>query len=110
MIIERLRVNPFGFFKDRELRFQPHMNVVLGPNEAGKSTIFGAIKSSLLRTRLTKRELAGHIGRFLPAGGGDVARLELGFRTAEGLWVLRRAMGGLRRLGACPAHRRDPRR
>ena len=54
MIVTRLRVHPFGFFSDREIGFAPGLNVVLGPNEAGKSTIFSAIRSSLLRTRLKK--------------------------------------------------------
>lgn len=93
MIVTRLRVHPFGFFDDRLIEFQPGMNVVLGPNEAGKSTIFGAIKSSLLRTRLTKKGLAEYMGSYLPAGGGDTTRLELQFVTADGPWVLRRQWG-----------------
>ena len=93
MIVSRLRVHPFGFFSDREIRFLPGLNVVLGPNEAGKSTLFSAIRSSLLRTRLKKPEFDKLMARFLPAGGGDVARLELEFLTAEGTWVLRRQWG-----------------
>lgn len=93
MIVRGLRVHPFGFFPDRQIAFQPGLNVVLGPNEAGKSTIFAAIKSSLLRSQLNRRELTRFIGRWLPAGGGDIARLELAFTTAEGSWVLRRQWG-----------------
>ncbi len=93
MIVTRLRVHPFGFFSDREIRFAPGLNVVLGPNEAGKSTLFSAIRSSLLRARLRKPEFDKHIARFLPAGGGDIARLELEFLTPEGAWVLKRQWG-----------------
>ena len=93
MIVTRLRVHPFGFFSDREIRFTPGLNVVLGPNEAGKSTIFSAIRSSLLRTRLRKPEFDKLMARHLPAGGGDMARLELEFTTSEGRWALRRQWG-----------------
>ena len=93
MIITRLRVHPFGFFSDREVRFTPGLNVVLGPNEAGKSTIFSAIRSSLLRARLKKPEFDKLMARYLPAGGGDFARLELEFTTSEGTWVLQRQWG-----------------
>jgi len=71
----------------------PGLNVVLGPNEAGKSTLFSAIRSSLLRTHLKKTEFDRLIARFLPAGGGDVVRLELGFTTPSGAWLLRRQWG-----------------
>ena len=93
MIITRLRVNPFGFFPDKEVTFTPGLNVVLGPNEAGKSTIFSAIRSSLLRARLKKPEFDKLMARYLPAGGGDFARLELEFLTSEGRWVLQRQWG-----------------
>ena len=93
MIVTRLRVHPFGFFSDREIRFTPGLNVVLGPNEAGKSTLFSAIRSSLLRARLRKPEFDKLIARFLPAGGGDIARLELEFLTSEGAWLLKRQWG-----------------
>ena len=93
MIVSRLRVHPFGFFSDKEVVFTPGLNVVAGPNEAGKSTLFSAIRSSLLRTKLRKPEFDKLIGRHLPAGGGDVARLELEFVTGEGRWVLKRQWG-----------------
>ncbi len=93
MIVTRLRVHPFGFFSDREIGFAPGLNVVLGPNEAGKSTIFSAIRSSLLRTRLRKPEFDKLMARHLPAEGGDMARLELEFTTGEGRWVLKRQWG-----------------
>jgi exonuclease SbcC len=93
MIITRLRVYPFGFFSDKEIRFEPGLNVVLGPNEAGKSTLFLAVRSSLLRARLKKTEFDRLMASFLPAGGGDVARLEMEFRTASGAWALKRQWG-----------------
>ncbi len=93
MIVTRLRLHPFGFFSDKEIRFLPGLNVVLGPNEAGKSTLFSAVRSSLLRTRLKKPEFDKLMARYLPASGGDMARLELEFTTAEGTWVIKRQWG-----------------
>ena len=93
MILRRLRVHPFGYFADRELRFPAGLTVVLGPNEAGKSTLFAAVKSSFLRTRLSKPQFQQHLARYLPAAGGDVARVELELEAAGGTWVLRRCWG-----------------
>jgi DNA repair protein SbcC/Rad50 len=93
VILRRLRVHPFGFFSDRQVSFAPGLNVVLGPNEAGKSTLFSAVKLSFLRTRLTKPQLQQHVARFLPAAGGDVVRVELEFTAAGGTWLLRRRWG-----------------
>ena len=93
MIVRRVRVHPFGGFEDREVAFSPGLNVVLGPNEAGKSTLFNAVKCSFLRTKLTKQKFAQFIEKFLPAGGGDIVRLELEFTAAEATWVLKRRWG-----------------
>lgn len=93
MIIRRLRLFPFGCFDDKEVVFAPGLNVILGPNEAGKSTLFNAVKSSFLRTKLTKPKFAQFIERFLPAGGGDIIRLEIEFTAADAAWTLRRRWG-----------------
>jgi exonuclease SbcC len=93
VIVRTLRVHPFGCFHDRELVFTPGLNVILGPNEAGKSTLFNALKSSFLRTKLTKPKFGQFIERFLPVGGGDIARLELEFGAAGATWVLKRRWG-----------------
>ncbi len=50
MIIERLRLQRFGRFEDHDFEFGPGLNVVSGPNEAGKSTIREAIVSLLFDT------------------------------------------------------------
>ncbi len=93
MIVLRLRVDPFGFFADKEVSFLPGLNVVLGPNEAGKSTLFSAIKYSFIRAKLKKPDLAKYLGRFMPAGGGDTLRVELEFEASAGKCVLRRRWG-----------------
>jgi DNA repair protein SbcC/Rad50 len=93
VILRRLRLHPFGFFADREISFAPGLNIVLGPNEAGKSTLFGAVKSSFLRAKLSRPKLQEYIGRYLPAAGGDVVRVDLDFEVDGGAWQLRRSWG-----------------
>jgi uncharacterized protein YhaN len=42
-----LRVDGFGKLADRTIAFDPHFNVVYGPNEAGKSTMTAALLATL---------------------------------------------------------------
>ena len=57
MKLERLSVDGFGKLVDRTFSFQPGLNVVLGPNEAGKSTLAAAIVAVLYGTgRSPERE------------------------------------------------------
>ncbi len=93
MILTRLRLDPFGFFSNREVRFTPGLNVVLGPNEAGKSTLFGAVRNILLRAKLKKGEFEKYLQRYLPAAGGDTLRVECDFQTGPGTYTLKRRWG-----------------
>lgn len=43
MIIERVDIHGFGKLQEFDLTFHPHMNLIYGPNEAGKSTLQQAI-------------------------------------------------------------------
>ena len=92
MILRRLRLRPFGCFADREVRFERGLNVVVGANEAGKSTIFHAARTALLRTRMDKRKIAELVSRFYPAGG-DTVRLEAEIETDRGVATIRRQWG-----------------
>ena len=93
MILKRLKLNPFGFFADKQVSFDAGLNVVLGANEAGKSTLFNAVRCALIRTRLKKPEFEKHLSRFLDVGGGDTLRVEIGFETASGKHTLKRRWG-----------------
>jgi DNA repair protein SbcC/Rad50 len=93
MILRALRLHPFGCFTDKSVAFAPGLNVVLGPNEAGKSTLFAAVKSSFLRARLAKPQFQSLIARYLPVTGGDVAAVEIELLTPTGAWTLRRRWG-----------------
>ncbi len=57
MILRRLHLHPFAGAADREVILGPGLNVVLGPNEAGKSTLRRALRQVLfVPTKLGKRE------------------------------------------------------
>ena len=47
MKLNELRVEGFGKLASRAIAFDPHFNVVYGPNEAGKSTLTTAIVATL---------------------------------------------------------------
>lgn len=67
MIIKRIKIDPFGGLSGKELEFQSGLNVIVGPNEAGKSTIFNAIQKVLLTpVQLYKRDFEREIKIFLP--------------------------------------------
>ena len=94
MIVHRLRLHPFGCFVDRELAFAPGLTVVLGPNEAGKSTFYRALRHALfVPTTLSKPKLAQYVAPYLPAAGGDTIRVDLELQAAGGRWVLKRRWG-----------------
>ena len=44
MILREISLVPFGGLSDTNLEFQDGLNVIQGPNEAGKSTVFNAIQ------------------------------------------------------------------
>lgn len=78
MKLKSLKLHPFAGIREQEIQFKDGLNVLLGPNEAGKSTKFHAILNGLLtRTSLTTKQVEDTMGRFFPAGGGDVIRVDL---------------------------------
>jgi exonuclease SbcC len=87
-------MHPFGFFSDHTVGFRPGLNVVLGPNEAGKSTLFHAVRHALfVPAKLRKPEFDSKIVPLLPASGGDSIRVELELCKGSDRWVLRRRWG-----------------
>lgn len=94
MIVAMVKLDPFGGQSGRVLEFQPGLNVIVGPNEAGKSTIFWAIQEVLFTpVRLKKRDFEKEMKRFLPIGGGDTVRVELHFRHKGQTYELKKTWG-----------------
>jgi DNA repair protein SbcC/Rad50 len=40
MILREIKLNPFAGMNNKSVPFNQGLNLILGPNEAGKSTIF----------------------------------------------------------------------
>lgn len=78
MRISRLSLNGFGRFDSEDIDFTDGYNVVLGPNEAGKSTIQTAILASLYG--LTQKEKEP----FKPWFPTDTFELNLVYETQDG--------------------------
>jgi exonuclease SbcC len=94
MRLEKLHIHSFGALTEVSFAFAPGLNVILGPNEAGKSTLFEAIRHTLLTSsRLTKKQFQAALQRFLPAGGGDTVACTLVFSRAGRGYTLRRQWG-----------------
>ncbi len=58
MLLRHLQVNGFGCFDDLQLDLVPGLNIIRGPNEAGKSTLHRALLTLLFeRTDSSKEDL-----------------------------------------------------
>lgn len=87
MIITKAHLNPFGAVADREFTFQEGLNVLLGPNEAGKSTLVNAIYAALFvpsNVRRNAEDWTMFLKHYLPHPDGDTARVNLEFISPAG--------------------------
>ncbi|MFC1866543.1 AAA family ATPase [Thermodesulfobacteriota bacterium] len=97
MIIKKVVINSFGGLSKTELEFTNGMNIVIGPNESGKSTIFNAIENILFtKSDLTTTKFRKLMGPFLPIGGGDTIEAILYFIGEGKEYMLNRAWGSAR--------------
>lgn len=93
MKINRIKLNPFGGVIDEEINFKDGMNVIVGENEKGKSTILNAILKVLFtRTDLTASKFKKQLERFIPIGG-DFAYVEIDFAVSGKHYKLKRKWG-----------------
>lgn len=89
MRIQSITLHPFAGISNQTFDFETGMNILLGANEAGKSTIFHAIKHVLLTsTQLTRTQLDKTLGRFFPLPAGDTIRISLNFTNASDQSIL----------------------
>jgi exonuclease SbcC len=88
MKLSSIRLHPFAGIEDQRYDFDEGLNVLLGPNEAGKSTVFQAVMCGLLTTTsLTRTKVEDEMGRHFPAVGGDVIRVDLELTNSNGQTV-----------------------
>lgn len=87
MIIRKVQLEPFGKFPLLECEFKPGLNVVLGSNEAGKTTLVNAIHAALFippNVRRNSQDWKDVLSRYLPHPHGDTARVVLEMADADG--------------------------
>jgi len=94
MIIKSVRLHPFGGIMDRTLAFTEGLNIILGPNEAGKTTVFNSVQQALFTPAgLTPSQFKSQMKRFLPVGGGDTIRIEIEIIDRNNRYTLRKIWG-----------------
>jgi exonuclease SbcC len=95
LIIQSLHLNPFAGTSDREVKFSNGLNIICGPNEAGKSTIIKAIMCLLfIPVNLTESKFNSTMRSFLPLSGSDTLNAELKFRHNNSDYILNKKWGG----------------
>jgi exonuclease SbcC len=97
MILTRVTLRPFAGVPSREIALSPGLNLVLGPNEAGKTTVFQAMQHALfIRTDLSPARFEKEMRRFIPVGSGDTVSVDLEFTAGSGTYVLKKRWGAAR--------------
>ncbi|MBC7075850.1 MAG: SMC family ATPase [Syntrophomonadaceae bacterium] len=94
MYIKRFETRQFGGLHDISLDFDKGMNVIIGPNESGKSTIVNAIGAVMfLQASLKRKEKKEFFEKYLPVPEGDFADASLGFSLNGGDYLIQKRWG-----------------
>ena len=95
MRINTLNLAPFAGIANQKYKFKPGLNVVLGPNEAGKSTLVNALRVGLFRgTDIGTRDFNKYaLDRFIPLGQGDVFKVDIGVTGPDGDYMISKSFG-----------------
>jgi len=94
MIINSLQLYPFAGVSEKKINFKKGLNVVLGPNEIGKSTLLNALRLVLfVPTDCGKRIFKQEIADFMPLSGGDTIRVGLGFKIGKKNYSVTKSWG-----------------
>jgi DNA repair protein SbcC/Rad50 len=97
MIIEKVIIATFGGLSKKEIDLKEGMNVLVGLNESGKSTIYHAVENTLFTpSRLTPAKLTKQMSRFIPVGGGDTIEASIHFKNQGKNFILQRRWGASR--------------
>ena len=82
MKLKSIQLKPFAGISNKKIEFCPGLTVILGPNEAGKSTLLNALKSVLFtQVELTKVRFDNLMKEYMPVKGGDTIRVSLEFQA-----------------------------
>lgn len=96
MIIKGYSTRQFAGLKNMELEFHENLNVVLGPNEAGKSTMVNGIVSTLfnsIKVGDRSKEDKEFKKRFMPHPDGDFIDGSVHIVCGDEKYVLRKEWG-----------------
>lgn len=98
MIITQLKIKSFGKLNNLNIEFGDKLNVVYGPNEAGKTTILAFIKAMLYGMTSRKRDIRENDRLRFQPWHGDFGAGELYFKDEnKSEFVIRRNLGNVRR-------------
>ena len=93
MILRKIKLNPFAGLYNKEIEFNNGLNIVFGPNEAGKSTIINSIREVLFKpVKLTQKKLS-QMRSYFPIAGGDSISVSLDFDLSDGICSLTKNWG-----------------
>ena len=90
MRIRRLRLVNFKRFADHEIVLEPGLNLIVGPNEAGKSSIAEALSTVLFADPASRTDSVRSLERW---GGTGGMRLELDFEQGTDSYRLTKDFG-----------------
>jgi len=93
MILKKLILNPFAGIGNRTFEYKPGINIFLGRNEAGKSTMVKAIHSLFFVKPGKKVSEKKLYEEYLPVGGGDTIKAQLEFKVKEQECVISKNWG-----------------
>ncbi len=80
MLLKNYKCSRFAGLKDKDVEFKGGLNVILGPNEAGKSTLVEGIHASLFKSvklKMSSKDDKDFKVRFMPYPDGDFIDCEI---------------------------------
>jgi exonuclease SbcC len=96
MIIKSYSTRQFAGIKDMNLEFHEKLNVILGPNEAGKSTLVNGIAATLFNSTKVgdrSKEDKEFKKRFMPHPHGDFIDGSVHILHGDEEYILRKEWG-----------------
>lgn len=96
MYIKSYETQRFAGLKDLNINFDKGINVILGPNESGKSTVIHGIYSTLfkdIKLKMNNNKDKSFKFSFMPISGGDFIDGKIILKTEDGEYELSKEWG-----------------